>query len=83
MKRYFILKDVNTLEVICAPYENQPENSLEYFNHGFLNPKFNVYPNPTEIIEGEIVINEQPQETTLQERITQLENELNEIKSQL
>ena len=52
MERYFILRNEKTLEVIGAPYEEQPENSLPYFNHNFVKPVFDVFPNPTNVIEG-------------------------------
>jgi hypothetical protein len=52
MNRYFILSNFETLEVIGAPYEEAPDNSLPYFNHSFVKPVFDVYPNPTNVIEG-------------------------------
>jgi hypothetical protein len=52
MNRYFILKDAQTLEVISAPFEVQPENSLPYSINDFNKPCFDVYPNPTQIVEG-------------------------------
>jgi hypothetical protein len=52
MNRYFILRNIETLEVIGAPFENQPINSLPFENNNFLKPCFDVYPNPTTVIEG-------------------------------
>jgi len=52
MKRYFILINPNTLEVVSAPYENQPLNSLPYAVNSFFKPCFDKYPNPSTLIEG-------------------------------
>jgi hypothetical protein len=52
MNRYFIIRNTETLEVIGAPFETQPINSLPYEINNFLKPCFDVYPNPTTIIEG-------------------------------
>jgi hypothetical protein len=52
MNRYFILRNTETLEVIGAPFETQPSNSLPYEINNFLKPCFDVYPNPTTVIEG-------------------------------
>jgi hypothetical protein len=52
MNRYFILRNLQTLEVVSAPYEIQPTNSIPYFLNSFTKPVFDVYPNPTTIIEG-------------------------------
>ncbi len=52
MNRYFILRNSETLEVIGAPFETQPSNSLPYEINNFLKPCFDVYPNPTTVIEG-------------------------------
>lgn len=52
MERYFILSNPNTLEVVSAPYEIQPLNSLPYAVNSFFKPRFDKYPNPSSIIEG-------------------------------
>jgi hypothetical protein len=52
MERYFILKNLETLEVYCAPNGTQPENSLPFFANNFVKACFDVYPNPTTVIEG-------------------------------
>ena len=52
MNRYFIIANSETLEVIGAPFEKQPINSLPYEINNFLKPCFDVYPNPTTVIEG-------------------------------
>jgi hypothetical protein len=52
MNRYFILRNTETLEVIGAAFETQPSNSLPYKINNFLKPCFDVYPNPTTVIEG-------------------------------
>jgi len=52
MERYFILANSQSLEVVSAPFETQPENSILYFVNSFTKPIFNVYPNPTNVIEG-------------------------------
>ena len=64
--RYFILKNENSLSVVGAPFETQPENSLPYEVNSFANPCFDKYPNPTQIVEGvnnEVI--EVPQEVQL------------------
>lgn len=56
--RYFLLKDIETLEVFVSnELDEQPTNSIEYYEHGFVNPVFNQYPNPTSLIEGDIKTN--------------------------
>jgi hypothetical protein len=67
MNRYFILKDLETLEVVGAPFETQPENSLPYTINELNKPCFDVYPNPTTIVEGsqEPIIPITPQEVQL------------------
>jgi hypothetical protein len=52
MNRYFILRNIETLEVIGAAFQTQPSNSLPYEINNFLKPCFDVYPNPTTVIEG-------------------------------
>jgi hypothetical protein len=52
MNRYFVLKNLETLEVISAPFEKQPENSLPYYVNEFKKAVFNQYPNPTKVVEG-------------------------------
>jgi len=52
MNRYFILANTETLEVICAPFETQPENSLPYESNSFFKAFFDKYPKPTAIVEG-------------------------------
>jgi hypothetical protein len=52
MNRYFIIANSETLEVIGAPFEKQPINSLPYAINNFHKPCFDVYPNPTTVIEG-------------------------------
>jgi len=52
MERYFITSNLETLEVVSAPFETQPENSLLYFTNDFIKPVFDKYPNPTNVIEG-------------------------------
>jgi hypothetical protein len=50
--RYFILKNESSLEVVGAPFEVQPDNSILWFENSFVKPIFDVYPNPTTVIEG-------------------------------
>jgi hypothetical protein len=50
--RYFILKNESSLEVVGAPFEAQPDNSILWFENSFVKPIFDVYPNPTTVIEG-------------------------------
>lgn len=50
--RYFITSNLQTLEVVSAPFEIQPENSLPYLANNFVKPIFDKYPNPTAVIEG-------------------------------
>lgn len=57
MNRYYILKDLESLEVVGAPFETQPENSLPYSVNNFNKPCFNIYPNPTNIVEGSLLPN--------------------------
>jgi hypothetical protein len=52
MNRYFILRNIETLEVIGAPFESKPENSLPYEINNFVKPCFDIYPNPKTVIEG-------------------------------
>jgi len=52
MKRYFILKNKETLEVMLAEYQEQPENSVPFFETNFYKTVFDKYPNPTTVIEG-------------------------------
>jgi hypothetical protein len=52
MGRYFITSNLETLEVVAAPFEKQPENSLPYEQNSFFKPCFDKYPKPTAIVEG-------------------------------
>jgi hypothetical protein len=52
MERYFIIRNLETLEVIVAGFENQPENSLPYVANAFFKGKFDKYPNPTMVVDG-------------------------------
>jgi hypothetical protein len=52
MKRYFILKNIETLGVMLAEYQEQPENSVPFFETNFYKAVFDKYPNPTTVIEG-------------------------------
>jgi hypothetical protein len=53
MKRYFISSDILFKTVVVSPLtETQPENSVLYFVNDFVKPCFDVYPNPTTVVEG-------------------------------
>jgi hypothetical protein len=53
MQRYFLLSNVETLEVVLSqPLESQPENSLPFEVVNFYKPVFDQYPNPTKLVEG-------------------------------
>ena len=65
--RYFLLKNIETLEVyVSQDLEEQPENSVAFFENEFRSANFDKYPNPTTITEllVEAVI-EVPQEVAL------------------
>ena len=92
MERYFILANSETLSVIGAPFEKQPENSIPYFVNEFVKPVFDVYPNPTAVIEGatDEQINNfksptvlEPTKEDLMETVISLETQLNDVKQQL
>lgn len=52
MKKYFLLLNEDTLEVyVSQPLKNKPVNSIEFFENSFIKAGFNVYPNPTSVIE--------------------------------
>jgi hypothetical protein len=57
--RYFLLKDINTLEVyLSQELDIQPENSLPFEVCEWKKAKFDQFPNPTKIEElviGEVV----------------------------
>lgn len=52
MARYFIIKNHETLEVVSAEFEDQPENSLPYFVNSFHRPSFDKFPNPEKVIDS-------------------------------
>ena len=55
MERYFELTSPDTLEVgISLPQATQPENSILVTpeNLAIVKPKFDRFPNPTEVVEG-------------------------------
>jgi len=52
MKRYFILKNKESKEVMLAEYNQQPDNSLPFEPTEFIKPCFDKYPNPTALVEG-------------------------------
>jgi hypothetical protein len=52
--RYFLLKDENTLSVyLSEDLQTQPINSLPFEPNNLINARFDQYPNPTKLIEGE------------------------------
>jgi hypothetical protein len=53
MNRYWILTDENSNKVMISPLlDEQPLNSLIYSPNNFVKPIFDVYPNPTQVVEG-------------------------------
>ena len=53
MKRYYLLRNPETLEVfVSLELEMPPENSVEYFDCEFKKPVFDKYPNPNTVVEG-------------------------------
>jgi hypothetical protein len=51
--KYFLLKNEEDLSVfVAANLTTKPENSVVFFDNDFIKPCFDVYPNPTTIIEG-------------------------------
>jgi hypothetical protein len=63
--RYFILKNKETLEVVLSlDMDEQPANSLPFEATDLVNPRFDQYPNPTVLIEGEPLPIEVPQVIT-------------------
>lgn len=56
--RYFLIRNLETLEVyLSEDMEEQPENSIPFFENNFQNPVFDCYPSPTSLVEG--IISEQ------------------------
>ncbi len=52
MKRYFLIKELDTLEVyVTQPLEKQPKDSIEFFENTFVKAGFDIYPNPLRIVE--------------------------------
>ena len=63
--RYFLLKDENTLSVyLSEDLQTQPINSLPFEANDLINARFDKYPNPTKLIEGEALPIEVPQVIT-------------------
>ena len=59
--RYFLLKDENTLSVyLSEDLQTQPINSLPFEANDLINARFDQYPNPTKLIEGEPLAIEVP-----------------------
>jgi hypothetical protein len=50
--KYFILKSAETLEVcLSQETDKQPENSIPFFQNEWKRAKFDVFPNPTTVVE--------------------------------
>jgi hypothetical protein len=63
--RYFLLKDEQTLSVyLSQDLETQPINSLPFESNDLINARFDQYPNPTKLVEGEALPIEVPQVIT-------------------
>lgn len=53
--RYFIIRDLNTLEVFLSEeLDKQPENSLPFYPNSLRKAIFDKYPNPSILKEGYI-----------------------------
>jgi hypothetical protein len=53
MIKYFLIRNEQDLSVfISANLTEKLENSIVFFNNDFIKPCFDVYPNPTTVIEG-------------------------------
>jgi len=51
--KYFLIRDLEDLSVfVIGTLTEQPENSIIFFDNNFIKPRFDVYPNPTTVIEG-------------------------------
>ena len=63
--RYFLLKDEQTLSVyLSQDLETQPINSLPFESNDLINARFDKYPNPTILVEGQPLPIEVPQVIT-------------------
>ncbi len=51
--RYFLIRNLETLEVYLSEnMDEQPENSVPFFENTLQHPVFDCYPSPTSLVEG-------------------------------